>query len=1250
MVDNLTVALQFQAEGIPKTVGDVQRITAQIEEIRRQNELAARSARILTDAYELTADEAAQVQRSIAAAAAAQERASQSAAEEAKRARQEFQATVAVVSAGLAAGIGAFISNSVRDFSRFDGAIRQAGVISGASEEEIAGLREEIERLGIVTSATPQAISETSVALSRAGFTADQQTEAFEGIVRASEASGTALANVGETIGTVIRTFGLASSEAETVADVLVAATNNTNTSVETLSESLKFIGPAAASANQSIEDTAILLGLLGDQGIQGSQAGTNLAAALQRLRTASAATESELSSLVRGSANQARAFEQIQVAVRDTDGSMRSLVDLIPEIRESLDGLSQQDQDILIKALFGVEGGRAFQALLNTSQERIDSVTESVRRSQDAATEGGEALLIGLAGALNLFEGSLSATSNQFGEFLSAGVEPVIRGATLLLNTFLRLPAPIQGVIISTTALTGALAAAVAAVTAFNLANGQRIVQTGLSTAASIRNTAATTANAAAIQAAAVAQATYATLTGRATVAQAAQTAALAGAAIQLAAIAGAAASVALAVNTFRSITTEADELRQSATDVREALDAIDGTDAGEEVAQNIEEVTSSLGGLEQGLDRIRSLIPGLATAAEASSNQITIAFREIASAAADTRLAAAEVAVALENGLTVDEGQVERTVSAIDASIDALRSASPVLEQDIQLRDAQVEALEAYRDRITGTTRGVVELTDATDGLNTRLEDLNATLESGQLAIQQAGTSALAALEEQRAAGEVSAEEYQARLAKIEEAGFADRINLAKQKLIELRQLEAAATDPDTIGQLQAEILATQEIIDKDRIESAKTRVQELERLEKEEEEAAKRAAKEKRDAAIEAAEQETAALRQAREEQERISTEQFETTARQEQQRFEDQQRQTERQFQSQLQSSEANFQAGQQAAEQRFQTQLQSSEEAFNRRQRDEEQRFQDQLSEARREGNAEFDALEREVQNRIDLAEADTREAREAVRDRIEAEEEAARIRRDVEADVLRQRNSVIDDEDTELSPLEQARADFEAGLRAQEQEFQEQQRIEAQEFENAQEARQAAFDTEQRLVQEQFEEGQRLAQETFADQQRELERAFAEQQRADEAAFNDQQRQLNEASADRIANILATARATGQSLRSGGVAEGGLVQVHQDEFLIPPRGTRVVSQAESRRLIGSYLASVGQRGGVVASASTDVSGIEKKLDRLIRLTEKGGRPKISAGGNTFNISGEAEPTAAAQRLILQQLSSLAGGG
>lgn len=995
-----------------------------------------------------------------------------------------------------------------------------------------------------------------------------------------------------------------------------------------------------------------------------------------------------------------------ISRGIQPTSEQLRQLTDISVSQGKEIDQLveaildAQQGENERLKE-FGISADATgkqleltFRGITIEAEKTPDAIADAIFSLGDLQGVAGAAAsnVTSLQGRLTLLSNESTRASRTFGELVASGFEPIIIGATELLTTFNALPPAVQGVVTTSTAFVGALSAAVAAVTAYNSALGKRVVNEALATVTLGKRTVAQIANTVSTQSATVAQAAYAVATGKATAAQQAQVAAIVGAAGALAAFTGAAASVGLVVSEFLVVTEESRKTREQIGILRKSIESLDqiaanpeGADgiteygtAALEAAANVEALEERLSFVTRFLDRIRGFeLNGNrvffdATSVETEVNQARIAFAELTADIDGVILRGAQAANALENSVTLPPGEVQGTVAAIDAAKAALEALDPVTAEAIQRRDAQIEKLEEYRERIIETTEGVAALGDSTDDLKNRLTELNDALEVGGLGVEQVGQAALVALEQQRAEGLISSENYQRRLQDIEEAGFTGRLALANDKLAELRELERATTDEESLEQIQQEILKTEIEVSNQRIAISRSRSEEQERLEKEAEAAAKEAAKEKRDAAIKAAKEETDALKRERAEQKRLAEETFDSGQRQEsstfdtqqrqtEARFDTQQRQIEERFQDQLRADKASFEDDERARQSQFESRQQSAQETFNDRQRAEEKIFQDQLNEDRAQGNREFDALEQEINNRVALAEADTRQARKAVQERIEAEEESAKIRREVEEDVLRQRNSILSDEDTELSPLEQARADFETKLQAEEAEFQNQQRLETQNFEDTQQLAKETFENNQRLAQEEFENNQREqertfadqqreAEATFADQQRQLEQTFEDQQRQTEAAFRDDQRQKDEDSADEIKRILDSARNTGtEARRDGGPIKAGqpyLVGEAGPELIFPSRSGFVATAGQTAKLLEKASIQLNSQGITPVSGLT---GIEKKLDQLIELTKNTPRPRIAAGGNTFNINGEPDPSAAAQRLLLDQLKGIARG-
>lgn len=484
------------AKSLGKTPSEVSQIVARSKELQKSGFSSAEGFAVLNKELGVTQKQFQTLTKESAVFA-----------KSASEVNEQMQ-SVGIAAGAVAAGVGGVFAKGTQDFLEFDNALRQSRVILGESEAGVAGLRAEVERLGIVTSKTPKEVAELTIQLARAGFTAQEQTEALEGIARASEAAGDSLSVVGEVIGQTIRVFGLQASESQDVADRLVAAANNTNTSVAELGEALSYTGSQAKQANQPLDDTLISLGLLADAGIKGSSGGTAYAEALRRISLASAGANTEFADLVRGSAKATEAFAVLETDVRDANGQLKPMTEILPVLANRFDQLeTQADKEVLANALFGVQGGKAFLTLLGNVGGRLDLVSEKVKNSGGLAVEAGEQMLTGLGGALDLLGGSVDTATGKFGAFVAEGLEPLTRLALTVINQFLGLPPSFQNVIIATTGLVGAISGLIAVMTALELLQlRSKLALIGESVGLAA-NTVAKLANAAATEALTVAQ-----------------------------------------------------------------------------------------------------------------------------------------------------------------------------------------------------------------------------------------------------------------------------------------------------------------------------------------------------------------------------------------------------------------------------------------------------------------------------------------------------------------------------------------------------------------------------------------------------------------------------------------------------------------------------------------------------------------------------------------------------------------------
>ena len=426
----------------------------------------------------------------------------------------QAQQQLAGLGLAVSAGVTVAFTAGVKQFAEFEQTIRQIGVITNSSgTPALKNLTDVIKQLGLETTKTPQEIVEVAKSLGKAGFSADETAQALSGIVKGSEATGEALSTVGDVVTKTIRQFGLAASDSTRVADVLTKVANTSNVDISGLGESLKFVGIVAKQSNQSVEDTTAVLGLLGDAGLQGGQGGRNLAQALTRLNIASAELPPELEGVVRGSARMRGAFDLLQTSVRDSNNQLKPLPEVVKGVKSSLEGFNAGEKAVLLKAIFGDEGGRAFSAAIGRSVEDIDKAVAAANNATGTVDEGSKTLTQGLAGGFALLDSSLGLLAQNMGESVAPALDLLVRNASNLINSFVSLPAPVQNLVFGFTGLVGILGAATAAIALYNLAVAAGVIASaklavGLVTgsAAFIVNTGAVVANTIALVAKALA------------------------------------------------------------------------------------------------------------------------------------------------------------------------------------------------------------------------------------------------------------------------------------------------------------------------------------------------------------------------------------------------------------------------------------------------------------------------------------------------------------------------------------------------------------------------------------------------------------------------------------------------------------------------------------------------------------------------------------------------------------------------
>ncbi|CQH51855.1 phage tail tape measure protein [Yersinia enterocolitica] len=250
-------------------------------------------------------------------------------------------ASLGVATAGLY-GAAKLIAPGMEFDSQMSGT--QAILGLDKNDAKLAAIRQQARDIGGSTAFSPTDVARTQDTLARSGYDADAILAATEPTVNLSLASGVDIAEAADIVTNMQSAFNLPLDQIQRVSDVMAKGFTSSNTNLLELGEAMKYVAPIAEAAGASIEDTTALLGVLADNGIKGSMAGTSTSAVFSRLQAPV------------GKAPEA--LRELGITTRDNKGNMLPVEKILKDIDRSFkkNKLGTAQQAEYLKVIFGEE------------------------------------------------------------------------------------------------------------------------------------------------------------------------------------------------------------------------------------------------------------------------------------------------------------------------------------------------------------------------------------------------------------------------------------------------------------------------------------------------------------------------------------------------------------------------------------------------------------------------------------------------------------------------------------------------------------------------------------------------------------------------------------------------------------------------------------------------------------------------------------------------------------------------------
>lgn len=265
----------------------------------------------------------------------------------------------AVAAAAFAAvKVGDFISGAVDEYAEFEQAMANTSAIAGASADDYAKLSAAAREAGKATTFTASEAADALGYMALAGWNVEESTAALTPVLKLAEATQADLATTSDQVTDSMSAMGVGIDDLQGYLDVIVTTNNKANTTAADLMDAFIGCGGAARAAGMNYKETSTALGILANNGIKGSEAGTALNSMLVRISTKDVAQ---------------KAFKDLGVAVYDSSGEMRNMRDILVDLNGAMAGMTQEQKNSYMSAIAGTNYYSQFGYLLDGVKEGVD-------------------------------------------------------------------------------------------------------------------------------------------------------------------------------------------------------------------------------------------------------------------------------------------------------------------------------------------------------------------------------------------------------------------------------------------------------------------------------------------------------------------------------------------------------------------------------------------------------------------------------------------------------------------------------------------------------------------------------------------------------------------------------------------------------------------------------------------------------------------------------------------------------------
>lgn len=330
--------------------------------------------------------------------------------------------------------------------------LKTGGESTSQSKRETSAMQKENNRFALQYGVSPTAMARGGEELVRRGYNGSQELASHKYFLQAARASGdpyNAVVNYGAP---TLEQFGYKTRAGESrkkmaaytkkVLNEMAYGADLTATNFEGMGNSLRYVGATAHSSNQGLARTVAGVGVLSNNGQDGSIAGTGLRKVMNSFAAPNMAAKSRQGKVMSALGLKPSDFQK-------ANGQVKSLADNMDVLKKATAGMSSAQKFNVFHMFFGTTGQESGLILANNTKQ-LRSLTGQVSRAQKYGKNGYIATLAkkNMASWKNQID-VFKQYVNIMGMGFTKTILPLFTKALGVANKFLKvligLPSPIK-------------------------------------------------------------------------------------------------------------------------------------------------------------------------------------------------------------------------------------------------------------------------------------------------------------------------------------------------------------------------------------------------------------------------------------------------------------------------------------------------------------------------------------------------------------------------------------------------------------------------------------------------------------------------------------------------------------------------------------------------------------------------------------------------------------------------------------